>query len=54
MTRDHQRDLEAVGITVARYCNLCRRSIPIEDERNEERDWQTHIARHRKREARSG
>ena len=43
MTRDHRRDLEAVGITVARYCNLCNRSIPIEDERTEEREWQAHM-----------
>lgn len=50
MTRDHQRDLEAQGgVTVARYCNLCGRSIPIEDQRTEARDWAEHVAWLRRR-----
>ncbi len=52
MTQDERRDLEAAGITVARYCNLCRRSIPIENERNEARDWVAHVELHRQLEAR--
>ncbi len=55
MTRDHQRDLEAHGldarrVSIARYCPVCRRSIPIEDERNAARDWAAHVERHRRRE----
>jgi hypothetical protein len=52
MTRDHRRDLEAVGITVAWYCNLCKRSVPFEDERTFEQVKQAHLARHRQRKAR--
>ncbi len=53
VTRDHRRDLEAVGITVARYCNLCRRAIPIEDERTEDELWRLHVERHRRRDGRT-
>jgi hypothetical protein len=50
MTRDDQRDVEAVGITVAWYCNLCHQSIPWEDERTFVRDKQAHLERHLRRE----
>ncbi len=51
----HRRDLEAAGmtVTVAHYCNLCRRSIPIEDERTEARDWAAHVERHQQRDGRT-
>lgn len=53
MTRDHRRDLEAVGITVAWYCSLCRRSIPYEDERTFTRDKAAHVALHIQRDGRT-
>ncbi len=50
MTRDHRRDLEAAGVIVGWYCNLCNRAIPIEDEITAERYWRMHMERHRQRE----
>ncbi len=48
MTQDRRRDLEAhAHVIVARYCAECGRAIPIEDGRNEARDWEAHVARHR-------